>query len=192
MNKKITANIFAFALAGMIAAPACAAENYTIDPAHTWPVFEVNHLGFSTQRGRFNKSSGKIILDTAAKKGSVDLTIETASLDMGFDKWDEHMKTEDFFNAAQFPAIHFTSEKLKFKGDKVVSAEGSFTLLGVTKPLTLTVSNFRCGPHPMSKKPHCGADISATIKRTDFGMAKFVPMISDEVKIYSPVEAIKD
>jgi polyisoprenoid-binding protein YceI len=187
-----TANIIAFALAGMIAAPACAAENYTIDPTHTWPVFEVNHLGFSTQRGRFNKSSGKIILDTAAKKGSVDLTIETASLDMGFDKWDEHMKSEDFFNAAQFPAIHFTSEKLKFKGDKVVSAEGSFTLLGVTKPLTLTVSNFRCGPHPMSKKPHCGADISATIKRTDFGMAKFVPMISDEVKIYSPVEAIKD
>jgi len=179
-------------LATLLAAPAYAADNYTIDSRHTWPVFEVNHLGFSTQRGRFNKSSGKITLDTAAKKGSVELVIETASLDMGLDKWDEHMKSDEFFNVAQFPTMRFVSDKLVFDGDKVVAAEGSFTLLGVTKPLTLTVSNFRCAPHPMVKKPACGADISATLKRSDFGMAKFVPAVSDEVKITSPVEAIKD
>lgn len=190
--KKFIVSIISIAAAGMVAVPAHAAENYTIDPNHTWPVFEVNHLGFSTQRGRFNKTSGTIILDTAARKGSVDLTIETASLDMGFDKWDEHMKSADFFNVVQFPMMRFTSDKLVFDGDKVVAAEGSFTLLGVTKPMTLTVNNFRCAPHPMNKKQTCGADISATLKRSEFGMTKYVPGISDEVKISSPVEAIKD
>jgi len=179
-------------LASLLAAPACAADNYTIDPTHTWPVFEVNHLGFTTQRGRFNKSSGKIALDTAAKKGSVDLVIETASIDMGFDKWDQHLKSDEFFNVEQFPIMHFTSDKLVFDGDKVVAAEGNFTLLGITKPLTLTVNNFRCAPHPMNKKPTCGADITATFKRSEFGMTKYVPAVSDEVKISVPVEAVKD
>ncbi|MDH4233949.1 MAG: YceI family protein [Gallionella sp.] len=191
MNKNIL-SITAIALAGVIAMPAYAAESYTIDPNHTWPMFEVNHLGFSTQRGRFNKSSGKITLDVAAKKGSVDLTIETASIDMGFDKWDEHMKSLDFFNVASFPVMRFTSDKLVFDGDKVVAAEGDFTLLGTTRPITLAVNNFRCAPHPMNRKPTCGADISVTIKRMEFGMAKFIPLVSDEVKIYSPVEATRD
>jgi polyisoprenoid-binding protein YceI len=182
----------AIVIAALLAAPAYAVDNYTVDPNHTWPVFEVNHLGFSTQRGRFDKSSGKITLDIAAKKGSVELTIETASIDMGFEKWDEHLKGEDFFNVKYFPTIRFTSDKLVFDGDKVIAAEGRFTLLGVTKPLTLTVSNFRCAPHPMLKKQACGADISATFKRSEFGMSKFVPAVSDEVKIYSPIEALKD
>jgi len=182
----------AILLATLLAAPAWGADNYTVDSRHTWPVFEVNHLGFSTQRGRFNKSSGKIALDIAAKKGSVELVIETASIDMGLDKWDEHLKSDEFFNIAQFPAMRFASDKLVFDGDRVVAAEGSFTLLGVTRPLTLTVSNFRCAPHPMVKKPACGADITATLKRSEFGMTKFIPTVSDEVRITVPVEAIKD
>ena len=184
--------LLAILLTGLLAAPACAADNYTVDPRHTWPIFEVNHLGFSTQRGRFNNSSGKVTLDTAAKKGSVELVIETASVVMGFEKWDEHMKSDEFFNVAQFPTMRFASDKLVFDGDKVVAAEGSFTLLGVTKPMTLTVSNFRCAPHPMVKKPACGADITAILKRSEFGMTKFVPAVSDEVKITAPVEAIQD
>ncbi|MBI5625848.1 MAG: polyisoprenoid-binding protein [Nitrosomonadales bacterium] len=191
MNKNIS-SIIAIALASVIAAPVYAAESYTIDHTHTWPMFEVNHLGFSTQRGRFNNTSGKITIDTAAQKGSVDLVIGTDSLDMGFAKWDEHMKSEDFFNVKFFPMMRFTSNNLMFDGDRVVAAEGHFTLLGVTKPLTLTVSNFRCAPHPMNKKQTCGAEISATLKRSEFGMTKFVPAVSDEVKISSPIEAIKD
>jgi len=187
MNK-----LLAILLGGLIAAPACAADSYTIDSRHTFPVFEVNHLGFSTQRGRFNNSSGKITLDTAAKKGSVELVIGTASIDMGIDKWDEHLKSDEFFNVAQFPTMRFVSDKLVFDGDRVVAAEGSFTLLGVTRPLTLTVSNFRCAPHPMVKKPACGADVTATLKRSEFGMTKFIPAVSDEVRISAPVEAIKD
>ena len=179
-------------VAALVAVPAYAADSYTIDARHTFPVFEVNHLGFSTQRGRFNQSSGKITLDIAAKKGSVDLTIDTASLDMGFDKWDEHMKAEDFFNVEFYPTMRFVSDKLVFKGDKLVAAEGSFTLLDVTKPMRLTVSNFHCAPHPMNKKQACGADVTATLKRSEFGMTKYVPAISDEVRIYSPIEAIRE
>lgn len=179
-------------LGALLSIPAYSMDNYTIDPTHTWPMFEVNHLGYSTQRGRFNKSSGKITLDIAAKQGSVDITIDAASLDMGFAKWDEHMKGEEFFNVVQYPTIHFISDKLIFDGDKVVGAEGKFTLLGTTRPLTLQVDNFHCAPFPLTRKMHCGANISATISRTQFGMAKFVPMVSDEVKLFSPIEADKD
>ncbi len=187
MNKSLS-----ILIATLLAAPAYAADTYTIDPNHTWPMFEVNHLGYSTQRGRFNKSSGKITLDVAAKKGSVDLTIETDSLDMGFQKWDDHMKSPDFFNVQQHPTIRFTSDKLVFDGESVISAEGNFTLLGTTRPMTLSVNSFHCALHPMNHKMTCGAEIAVTLQRTQFGMAKYVPMVSDEVKIYSSIEAIKD
>ncbi len=169
-----------------------AADSYTIDSRHLYPMFEVNHLGFSTQRGRFNKGAGKIVLDTAAKSGSVDLKIDTASIDMGLDKWDEHLRSPDFFDVAKHPAITFKSTKLRFEGDKVVGADGDLTLLGVTKPVTLALSGFRCGDHPMLKKTVCGADATATIKRSDFGMKYGLPAIGDEIKLIVPIEAIKD
>ena len=184
--------IIAIALAASVTVSAYAADSYTIDPNHTFPVFEVNHLGYSVQYGRFNKTSGNITLDMAARSGSVDLTIETASLDMGFPMWDEHMSADGFFNTAKFPTMTFKSNKLIFKDDKVVAAEGQFTLLGVTRPLTVSVSGFKCGDHPMNKKPMCGANIGGTIKRSDFGMTKYVPAISDEVQIRVPVEAYKN
>ena len=187
--KKLLAS---FALAAVVAAPALAADTYNIDPFHTFPSFEVNHLGFSTQRGRFDKTSGTVVLDTAARKGSIDLTIEVSSLNMGFAVWNEHMAADGFFNTAKYPTITFKSSKLVFDGDKVVGAEGDFTLLGVTKPVKLTVSNFKCGANPMNKKEMCGADISTTIKRSDFGMTKALPAVGDEIKISSAVEAYKN
>jgi polyisoprenoid-binding protein YceI len=187
MNKLI-----AILLATLLAIPAFAADNYTVDPNHTWPLFEVNHMGFSTQRGRFNKTGGKITLDTAAKKGSVEIVVYTSSLDMGFDKWNNHMKSDDFFNVEIFPTMSFKSDRLIFDGGKLIAAEGEFTLLGVTKPLRLIVSNFHCGMNPMNKKSTCGAEITATIKRSDFGMTKYIPAVGDEVKILSPIEALQD
>jgi polyisoprenoid-binding protein YceI len=176
-----------------LAASALAApESYTVDPRHTWPVFEINHFGFSTQRGRFNKSSGKILLDRAAKSGTVDLVIDTGSIDMGLEKWDEHMKSDEFFNVAKFPTMSFKSTKLVFDGDKVVGAEGEFTLLDVTKPVKLAVNGFHCAPNPVAKKDACGADISTTIKRSEFGMTKYLPNVGDIVKIMIPLEAFKD
>lgn len=180
-----------FALATAVAAPVFAADTYSIDAFHTFPTFEVNHLGFSTQRGRFDKTSGTVMLDTAAKKGSIDLTIEVSSLNMGFAVWNEHMAADGFFNTAKYPTITFKSNKLIFEGDKVVGAEGDFTLLGVTKPVKLTVSNFKCGENPFNKKAMCGADITTTIKRSDFGMTKALPAVGDEIKISSAVEAFK-
>lgn len=185
-------SLTAFTLAAGIAAPALAADSYTIDSRHTYPVFEVNHLGFSTQRGRFNKVSGRIVLDVAAKKGSVDLTIDVASIDMGAEDWDKHLKAEGFFNVEKFPTASFKSDTLVFEGDKLVAAEGQFTLLGVTKPLHVAVTGFRCGVNPINKKQACGADVSATIRRSEFGMTKYVPAVSDEVRIIAPVEAFRD
>lgn len=171
---------------------AVAADTYTIDATHTWPMFEVNHLGFSTQRGRFNKTSGKITLDREAKKGAIEAVVDVNSLDMGFDKWDAHMKSEDFFNAEKFPTMEFKSDMLKFDGIKLTGAEGTLTLLGVTKPVKLSIAQFKCGEHPMNKKPMCGAEVVTTIKRSEFGMTKYVPAVGDEVKISFPVEAYKD
>lgn len=178
--------------ASLVSGAAFAAESYTVDTRHTYPVFEVTHLGFSTQRGRFNKVTGKIMLDRAAKKGSVDITIDAASIDMGIDKWDDHMKSEDFFNVAKYPTMTFKSDQLKFDGDKLVGVDGQFTLLGVTKPLSLKVTHFFCGMSPASKKDTCGADATATLKRSEFGMTKYVPGMSDEIVLRIPVEAFKD
>ena len=175
-----------------LAAPAYAADSYTVDSRHTYPQYEINHLGFSTQRGRFNETSGKITLDRAAKTGTVAIVIKAASIDTGLEKWDEHMKSEDFFNAGKFPEITFKADKIVFDGDKPASVPGQFTLLGVTKPVTLTITSFGCGPHPINKKEVCGADANTTIKRSEFGMTKYLPGIGDEVKLVINIESFKD
>jgi polyisoprenoid-binding protein YceI len=184
----------AAAIATLLAAsPAFAElETYTVDPAHTRPTYEVSHLGYSMQRGRFNKASGKITLDTAAKKGSADIAIDTASVDSGVPKLDEHLRSEDFFNAAKNPQITFRSSNFKFDGDKVKSATGDLTMNGVTKPVTLTATMFNCGPHPMTKKKQCGGDFVTTLKRSDYGMKYALPVLGDDVTLRIPVESIKD
>ena len=179
-------------LAATLAAPVLAIDTYSVDPGHTHPSFEISHFGWSTQRGRFDKVSGKLTLDRAAKTGSVDVTIDVASISTGVAKLDEHLKSEDFFNVAKYPTITFKSKKLNFNGDKPTSVDGEMTLLGVTKPLTLTISAFQCAPNQFVKKEACGADASGTIKRTEFGMTKYAPNLGDDVKLVINVEALKD
>jgi polyisoprenoid-binding protein YceI len=176
-----TSLVFAL-FATAFALPAAAADSYTVDPAHTFPAFEINHLGFSVIRGSFQSTRGKIVLDTAAKSGSLDISIDTASVNTGHGKRDDHLRSEEFFNVAKFPAMTYKSSKLKFDGDTLVGADGELTLLGVTKPVPLVVSYFHCAPHPFTKKPTCGANATATIKRTEFGLSTFAPAIGDEVK----------
>jgi polyisoprenoid-binding protein YceI len=185
-------NALVILLAATLPLAAHAADSYTIDPPHTFPRFKINHLGFSTMEGRFDKSSGKITLDRAAKTGTVEITTETASVSTGFAKRDDHLRSPDFFNAAEYPSITFKSTAVKFKGDKPASVEGNLTMLGVTKPLTLTIDEFNCGANPMNKKEECGAAASAQIKRSDFGMKFALPAIGDDVKLVFEVEAIKD
>jgi len=176
----------------LLAAPAFSAESYTIDPEYTIPSFEVEHLGFTTQRGRFDKTEGKVTLDFAAKTGSVDFTVFTNTVDMGSRAWTVHVISEGLFNIEKYPTMHFKSDKLVFEGGKVVAAEGQFTLLGITKPLKIAVNGFACATNPLNKKSMCAGNIAATIKRSDFGMIKYIPTVSDEIKINVPVEAYKD
>ncbi len=186
------AKLLALIVAATLAAPVIAADSYTIDARHTFPSFEINHLGFSTQRGRFDKTSGKLTLDLAAKSGSIDVVIDANSIDTGLEELHKHLKGEDFFDTAQYPTLSFKSKSLKFNGDQLVGADGELTLHGVTKPVSLTVDAFKCAPHPMNKKPMCGANAITTIKRSEFGMSKYVPAVSDEVKIAIQIEAVKD
>ncbi len=171
---------------------ALATDTYTIDPRHTFPVFEVSHLGFSTQRGRFNKVSGKVVLDLTKQKGSVEVVIDTDSIDMGLEDWDKHMKNEDFFHVEKYPTMTFKSDRFVFKKGKPVEVHGTLTLLGVERPVTLQVTHFHCGVHPINKKELCGADLVTRIKRSDFGMTKFLPAVGDDIRIHIPVEAFKE
>lgn len=190
--KKIAATCV-LAVAVVAAASAAAApEGFTLDSRHTFPTFQVNHLGVSLQFGRFNKTTGRIVVDREARSGTADITIDAASIDMGIEKWDEAMRGEDWFNVAQFPTLAFKAPRLLFDGDKVVGAEGDFTLLGVTRPLSVKLNGFNCIAHPLNKKTVCGGTATATIKRSEFGLTKGLPGIGDEVTLTIPVEAFKD
>jgi polyisoprenoid-binding protein YceI len=185
--------------AALVPAAATASDSYTLDTFHTIPNFSVMHFGMATIYGRFERATGKVTLDRAAKTGSLEVKIPTATVSTGDPKRsdgtrsrDEHLRTADFFNSAEFPEMVYKSTKVNFAGDKVESVEGNLTLLGVTKPVKLTATSFNCGPHPFNKKEMCGADLTGTLKRTDFGMKFGVPAISDEVKLFVSVEAFKD
>ncbi len=182
----------ALLLAAAVSAPALAApETFVLDANHTYPRFSYNHLGFSTQLSRFNKTTGKVVLDKAAKTGSVDIVIDTKSVDTGSKLFDEHIQAEDFLDTAKHPTATFKSTKVTFDGDKPATVEGNLTLKGVTKKVVLTVSSFQAMPHPMQKKDAIGANAHTTVKRTDFNMGKYAPHVGDEVRIDIALEAIK-
>lgn len=172
----------------VLAAP----ETYVIDGNHTLPRFAYNHFGFSTQLSRFDKTSGKIVLDRQAKSGSVEVTVDTTSVNTGSTLFNEHIQGADFLDTAHYPTMTFQSNTLKFEGDKLASVEGTLTLKGISKPVTLTVTSFQCMPHPMLKKDACGANATTVVKRSDFNMGKYAPNVGDEVTVTIPVEAVKE
>lgn len=179
-------------LATLSAAPAFAApETFVIDNGHTFPRFEYSHFGYSTQQSRFNKTSGTITLDRAAKSGTIDVSIDAKSVDTGSELFDGHIQAEDFFHTEKYPTISFKSTGMKFDGEKLAAVDGNLTIKGITKPVTLEVSSFHCMEHPMAKKEACGANAVTTIKRSDFGAGKYAPYVGDDVKLVIAVEAIK-
>ena len=176
-----------------VALPALAEpESFTIDPNHTFPTYEVNHLGYSLQRGRFNKTAGKITFDETAGKCSADIAIDAASISSGVEKLDTHLKSEDFLNVAKNPQITFKTTGCTVSGGKVKSVAGDLTLNGVTLPVTLGANYFNCGAHPMNKKRMCGADLETSIKRSEYGIKYALPAIGDDVRLRINVEAYKD
>ena len=191
--QKLTKLTAALVLAAAIAAPALAApETFVVDGTHTFPRFSYNHLGYSVQLSRFDKTSGKVVFDKTAKTGSVDIVIDTTSVSTGAATFNEHIQGEDFLDSAKYPTATFKSTKVIFEGDKPARIEGNLTLKGVTKPVTLTVTSFHTMPHPMVKKDAIGANATTKVKRTDFNMGKNVPYVGDEVTIDIAIEAIKE
>lgn len=179
-------------LGAALATTALAADTYTIDPQHTYPHFEASHHGFSTHRGRFNKTSGRIVLDRTAHSGSVDIVIDTTTLDTGLEIMEKVLKDENYFNVAVYPTITFRSDRLRFEGERLVAVDGQLTLLGVTRPVTLEVTHFKCGLNPVRKREACGADAATAIRRSEFGMKSGLPGVGDEVRILIQAEAFKD
>jgi polyisoprenoid-binding protein YceI len=182
------------ALAGLVAIPAVAQETYVIDPVHSQPQWVATHIGFSNQHGNFGKATGKIVLDRAAKKGSIDVSIDATSIRTYSDRLDQIVKGERFFNVEKFPTMTFKSTNLMFDGDKLVGADGELTMLGVTKPVSLKVANFSCGEQAFNKKPMCGAEATATIKRSEWGMTDGLKLGNpgDDIQLIIPVEAYRD
>ena len=194
MQKIISALVFA-----VLPISVMAADSFTIDPLHTFPNFTIDHLGFSTMHGRFGKTSGKLTVDEAKHSGSVDIVIDASSVDTGFIKRDDHLRSPDFLNAAEFPEITYKSTKVTIKGDVTGNAtatvDGNLTISGVTKPVSLDVTRMHCGINPMDPKKQqyrCGFDAHAKIKRSDFGVKFALPAIGDEMNIDLGVEAVRD
>jgi len=182
----------ALVLSAAAAAPVLAApETYTLDGAHSFPRFSYNHFGYSQQLSRFDKTTGTVVLDKAARTGSVDVVIDTQSVNTGFPLFNEHIQGEDFLDTARYPTATFKSTKVVFEGDKPVSVDGDLTIKGVTKPVTLTVTSFHAMPHPMFKKDAIGANAFTVVKRSEFNAGKYAPYVGDEVRIDIAVEAIK-
>lgn len=181
-----------FAMSLLLPLPVAAApETFVIDMPHSFSNFEVGHLGITWIRGRFNKTSGKITLDRVEKKGSIEAEIDVASVDTGYARRDQLLQNENYFNVAQYPTMTFRSGKLRFNGDALAGAEGELTLLGVTRPVTLDITSFKCITHPVNKREICGAVAIGTIQRSEFGMTKTSKSISEEVRIYLNIEAIR-
>ena len=181
------------AIAAAFSTPVFAApETFVIDNNHTFPSFSYSHFGYTIQTSRFNKTSGKVVMDKAARTGSVDVVIDMKSVDTGSALFNEHIQGEDFFDTAKYSTATFKSTSVKFDGDKPVAIEGNMTMKGVTKPVTLKVTGFQAMPHPMMKKDAIGANATTTVKRSEFNAGKYAPYVGDDVTINIAIEAIKE
>jgi len=151
-----------------LAAPA----KYTIDPAHTYPSFTADHMGgLSTFRGKLNRSSGTIVLDREAGTGTLEVIVDTSSLDFGHDELNEHAKAPDMFDVEKYPTATYTGKLVKFVNGAPTQVEGTLTLHGVTRPVNLEIEHFTCKPHPMTQKEVCGASACGKINRDEFGIS---------------------
>lgn len=185
-------SLLALVLCGSCAAAWAAVETFTITPSNTIPSFEVRHSGFATQRGRFGKTQGKVVMDPNKQEGQVNIAIDANSVDTGIGPLDDALRSADFLNTRQYPALTFDSSRFHFDGDKLVGVDGTMTLLGVTKPISLKVTHYVCSVDPVTTRYHCEVDAEASFKRSEFGMGYLIPMVADEVKLKIKVDADRD
>lgn len=170
MHTVVKALTFACTIA-LSAAAAAEPVTYDLDPDHTYPSFEADHMGgLSTWRGKFNRSSGTVVLDRAARTGSIDVTVDMKSVDFGHDEMNRHAMAADILDVERYPTAVFKGKFTEFDGDVPEKARGELTLHGVTRSITLDIDDFKCIMHPMTKREACGADVSAEFNRADYGI----------------------
>ncbi len=166
---------------------------YKLDPAHTDVLVQWSHLGFSNPSAHFGDVDGTLVYNAEnVAKSSVEVTLPLSGLNSFTAKFDEHLKSADFFDAAKFPTATFKSTKVTAAGANKLSVAGDLTIKGTTKPVVLAVTLNGAGPHPMKKVPALGFDATTTIKRSDFGLGAYVPNVSDEVRIRITTEALQE
>jgi polyisoprenoid-binding protein YceI len=183
--------LFALVLA-LASGAAFAADKYTFEPTHSQINFTYMHLGLSKQTQQLRTVDGTLMLDAAdLSKSSVDVTIDMNSIDTGVPKFDEHLKSADFFDTARFPTATFKSTQVEAAGEGRLKVTGDLTLHGVTRPVVLDVTVNKIGEHPMAKKPAAGFNATTTVLRSDFGLGGYVPAVGDEVTISIASEFIK-
>ena len=185
--------LFALAAASVFASAAQAAPaTYAIDPTHTFATFEIDHFGASTNRARFDKKSGSVQFDKAAKTGKVEIELDMTSVNSGTPAFNKHLQSADIFNAEKFPTAKFVSDKFVYDGDKLKEVTGQLTLLDKTNPVTLKANKFTCYESPMLKREVCGGDFEATIDRTQWGMNYGVDWgFAKNVRLVLQIEAVK-
>lgn len=167
-------------------------ERYEFDTAHTQIIFFVSHLGFSISEGEFLDFDGFIEFNRdEPAKSKVEVVIDTNSIDMDDQKWDDHMKNEDFFHVEKYPTMTFKSTGIDVTGEKTAKITGDLTILETTKPVTLDVKFNKAGKHPFGDKYAAGWSATAALKRSEFGMKYGLPMVGDDVEIRIEVEAIR-
>jgi polyisoprenoid-binding protein YceI len=167
MKRIVLAPLAVFVCAAAFAAPV----TYVLDPKHTYPSFAADHMGgLSVWRGKFTGTTGKVVYDKEAKSGTIDVTVDVSSVDFGNAKLDEHAKSPELFDAAKYPTATYSGKFTQFNSSGPTEAQGTFTLHGVSKPLTLKIDSFKCMQSPMTHKEVCGADASATFDRSDYGV----------------------
>ena len=168
------------------------AADYAIDPTHTFATFEINHMGASVNRVRFDKKDGKVVFDAAAKSGKVDISLDMSSVNSGTAAFDKHLQSADIFDVAKFPQARFVGDKFVYSGDKLTAVEGQLTILGKTQPVSLKANQFTCYQSPMLKREVCGGDFEATIDRTAFGVNYGIDWgFPKNVRLVIQVEAVK-
>ena len=164
---------------------------YKIDSDHTYPSLEFPHMGISTWRGKFTKSRGAIVLDRAAKSGSVDVVVQAASIDFGHRTMNEVAMSPEWLNVEMHPTLRYQGE-IRFEGEAPVAVEGRLTLLGVTRPVALRIGAFHCIRHPLLRREVCGADAAGTLDRAEFGMKELTANGAGTITLRIQVEALRE
>jgi len=190
MNKLLLLSLATCFAGAVQATPA----NYTLDPSHTYPSFEADHMGgLSVWRGKINKNSGSVMLDREQGFGVVDVDIDLSSIDFGQDQLNKWAQGKDFFDLAQYPKAGYKGKLTSFVNGAPTEAKGELTLHGVTRPLTLKINSFKCIPHPMLKRELCGADAFAVFQRDQYGLTAGKDWgFNMDVTLRIQVEAIKN